>query len=110
MSLISDNIKDFRSYAGLKQSDIALKMHTSLSMYKRYESGQTDIPISKLSFLAQEYNLNLNWLITGEGKMILDNNDDELLKLKTELKKIDERLEEMDADRRRRTNPGLDPG
>ena len=47
-------------------------MGIAQTSYANYESGRSSIPASLLESLAEKLNINLNWLITGEGSMYLD--------------------------------------
>ena len=71
--MIECRLKEIRNSQGLSQKDFGLIMGIAQTSYANYESGRSSIPASLLESLAEKLNINLNWLITGEGPMYLDN-------------------------------------
>lgn len=57
----------------LKLSQIALAklLKCSQPNISDYEKGKISVPISALQIISKTYNINLNWLITGEGSMFM---------------------------------------
>ncbi len=66
---ISQRIKEIRIKRNLKQKDFASRLLVTPSYISRVESG-TEIP-SKIfvKLVALEFNVNYEWLCSGEGKM-----------------------------------------
>lgn len=58
-----ERIRIFRECAGLKQSDMADKLDITQASYSRWESGETDIPISKIIRLCELLDTNPNELV-----------------------------------------------
>ena len=56
-------IRDLREDAGLKQEDMAEKLHVRQSTYSNYELGVNEIPIRALVFLADFYNTSIDYLL-----------------------------------------------
>ena len=68
--MFSENLKKTRQKIGLSQKDFAQKLEIQQSQYSRYEIGtspSTDI----LNKLIQVFNININYLLTGEGSMFI---------------------------------------
>lgn len=81
-----DRFKEFRKSFFKTQKELANVLHISNYMISEYEHGKTPLSIDKLYILADKYNLNINWLLTGKGLMILDD---------TQNKKISEELDRL---------------
>lgn len=71
--MIEQRLKEIRNSVGLSQKDFGAIMGIAQTSYANYENGRSSIPASLLEALSLKLNLNLNWLITGEGNMYLDN-------------------------------------
>ena len=50
-----------------RQGAFATTIGISQQAYSKYETGDTNIPNKVLYALSTKYQVNLNWLITGEG-------------------------------------------
>ncbi len=74
----------------LKLSQIALAklLKCSQPNISDYEKGKVSVPISALQIISKTYNINLNWLITGEGNMFMG--EDEPCKPKGDKSKKEE--------------------
>lgn len=72
MDNIYTRLIEARKALGLTQKQVSEGAGVALRTYCRYESGEgeRDIPSSLLKFIAQN-NININWLLTGEGEMFL---------------------------------------
>jgi SOS-response transcriptional repressor LexA/DNA-binding XRE family transcriptional regulator len=64
-------LKAFREYLGYSQKVFAEKFNTAQRNISKYETGLISIPDDLEEKLAAE-GMNLHWLATGVGKMILD--------------------------------------
>lgn len=69
-----DRIKCLRKYLELSQKEFADRIHVSRNYIYQLES--TDKPISKkfITLVCEEYNVNEDWLLTGEGDMFIEVN------------------------------------
>lgn len=61
-------LKTVRSELGVSQRKMADMLQIPFGTYRRYESGNNDIPAGVLLNVSQ-LGYNVDWLLTGEGKM-----------------------------------------
>lgn len=73
--MIEQRLKEIRNSVGLSQKDFGAIMGIAQTSYANYENGRSSIPASLLEALSLKLNLNLNWLITGEGSMYIDKDE-----------------------------------
>lgn len=66
---VADRLKALRSELSVTQKKFAELLSCSQGKVSDYESGKLSVSNSDLSIIANSYNVNLNWLITGEGEM-----------------------------------------
>ena len=61
-------IRDLREDADMTQRDVAEKLYMHLTQYRRYESGESEIPFNVAIRLAGLYNVSLDYIagITNE--------------------------------------------
>lgn len=71
--MLENRLKELRKKLQFSQEDMAQKMDVSYRAYSSYERGERKIPIELLSFLAEKYNANLNYLISNIGEMFIYN-------------------------------------
>lgn len=66
----TESIKKLRIINNLKQEDIAKLLKTTQEQYSRYERKERVIPIDRLAFLAEYYNVSIDYLLglTNERK------------------------------------------
>lgn len=76
MNTTSVNLKLLREDLGLSQRDFAKKLMLSDATISRIEKGERNVTVRVLNQICKEFNVNKNWLITGEGSMY--NNVDDL--------------------------------
>jgi len=62
-------LRRFRLGSGLKQKDIATFLGVTPTAISDYESGKRTPSLDMIVLLADRYDLNLSWLITGKGDM-----------------------------------------
>lgn len=67
---ISDRLKEVRTKLELTQPAAASKFNIPLSTWKQYEKGPSEPGSGALRGLAEE-GININWLLTGQGPMLL---------------------------------------
>lgn len=62
---IADRIKVVREIAGVSLEELARELAIPVDVYRGYESGTVDIPVSFLYVLAQRFKMELTALLTG---------------------------------------------
>ena len=65
---IAQRIVGLRDIAGITVEELAQELEISVEEYRRYESGEVDIPIGFLYKLANKYNVELTAILTGEDQ------------------------------------------
>lgn len=61
---------EVRERLGFKNRELfAVAYGISKKTYEKYEQGSSELPTKLLLWLQNERDVNLNWLITGEGEM-----------------------------------------
>ncbi|MDR0798763.1 MAG: XRE family transcriptional regulator [Dysgonamonadaceae bacterium] len=63
---IAERLKGLRESLDLSVEEMAQTIHKSEEEILRYESGETDIPMSFLFDMSQHFNVNTSTLISGE--------------------------------------------
>lgn len=67
-------LKEVRESMRLSQKAFGALLGLSQGTYQKYESGMVSTPQELLEQLALKYNINLHWLITGQGSMHIGEN------------------------------------
>lgn len=65
-------LKEVRKALGLTQDKFSKELGVSKPTYVRYELGEIWPNATMLSIMTIKYDINLNWLLTGEGEMFLE--------------------------------------
>lgn len=63
---IAERIKELREIAGLTVKSLSEDLGIDADIYKQYESGESDIPVSLLYEIAGKFNVELTEILTGE--------------------------------------------
>jgi transcriptional regulator with XRE-family HTH domain len=63
---IAKRIKELRDINGISLETLAKEFQVSIEEYKKYESGESDIPIGFLFQIAGKFNVDMTALLTGE--------------------------------------------
>lgn len=71
---MKDRIKKVRKELDLTQQDFANKIGISRGNIAAYEVGKNEPSDAVISLICREFNVNENWLRTGEGDMFLPTN------------------------------------
>ncbi len=66
-----NRLKDIINFSGISISKFAEICGVSISSLQRYLDGKNEPKVSFLKRLASHFNVNLNWLLTGEGNPYL---------------------------------------
>ena len=64
---IAARIKELREISGISVEELAREFNIPVELYKEYESGNADIPVSFLYEIANKFNVELTAILTGEG-------------------------------------------
>ncbi len=62
-------LKETRHVLGMTQDEFAKELAVSKPTYVRYEAGEMMPKAGFLTALINKFNVNLNWLLAGEGDM-----------------------------------------
>lgn len=65
-------LKDIRKALNLSQDEIALKFGISRQYWSNFENDRETLNNEKLTKLIQYFNVNINYLLTGEGEMFIE--------------------------------------
>ena len=71
MDSFSKRLKELRHKLNITQSDFANACNVKLTAISKYETGLVKPSFEMLYKIAVVYNVNLNWLILGEGEIFL---------------------------------------
>jgi len=66
IQLIAGRIRELREIAGLSAESLAQDFGVDVSLYRNYESGNSDIPVGFLYKVAHRFNLELSSLLRGD--------------------------------------------
>jgi len=69
MEDIKDRLKLLRKELKLNQTEFAKKISRSQGVFSQYESGTQEISDRTIIDICREFNVNEDWLRTGEGLM-----------------------------------------
>lgn len=63
MKTLGTRLKELRAERGLYQSDLAVILSVSLRQIQRYEKDESDMALSTAIFLADYFNVSLDYLV-----------------------------------------------
>ena len=69
--MIGKRLQEFRKKLGFTQKEFAKMFGVSEITMRRYEIGKVKPDIDFILELRNRFNLNINWLLTGEGEMFI---------------------------------------
>lgn len=76
---MNERIKIFRTSLKLSQPEFGKALNVSVSAVKKWESGENTPSDAVVSLMEIRFNLNKQWLLTGEGDMTIKiSREDEL--------------------------------
>lgn len=94
---MKNRLKELRTVLGLNQEEFASALKIGRSTIANYEAGTRAPVASVISLIIQKWNVNEEWLRTGEGPMFVDvSRADELARL------IEETMSEESGEIKRR--------
>ncbi|MEL6561500.1 MAG: helix-turn-helix transcriptional regulator, partial [Bacteroidota bacterium] len=71
---VAERLKSFRIHVGLNVADFAELLEKGTPAIYAIEQGRVFPQIDDLAKLQRLYGLNLNWIVSGNGNMILNEN------------------------------------
>jgi transcriptional regulator with XRE-family HTH domain len=87
MSKQSERLKDLRFALKLNQSQLGKKLGIKGQSISSAEKGLSNLSNDNLAKLIVEFNVNINWLLTGRGDMFTDDETQEQ-KIESQVKKV----------------------
>ena len=74
---MNERIKELRKALGLTQHEFSDKLKISRNSIASYETGKSNMGYAVINLICREFNVNENWLRTGEGQMFIQVSRDE---------------------------------
>lgn len=71
--MLATRLKEFRKIKNLNAEDLAKELEVKTSTIYNYESGYSKPNADILKIFLEKFNLNINWLLSGKGQIILEN-------------------------------------
>jgi transcriptional regulator with XRE-family HTH domain len=81
MSDIHTRLKEIRKHFGLSIRDFSKEISYTHSVYGQIEIGKRELSDRILQLIVSKFNVNRDWILTGNGKMINDSQDSRLLRI-----------------------------
>lgn len=92
---MDERIKQLRAYLGLTQQEFAEKLGMKRNSIANYETGRNEPIDAVVALICKTFNVNEQWLRTGEGEMLVQLSPSE------ELAAFTAQLQREDSFRRR---------
>lgn len=80
METVGDRIKKMRKQKKLSQEELASLIGVNLVTLSRYETGDRNPKLDKLVAMSQIFNVNVEYITTGEDVVTIPKNEYEQLK------------------------------
>lgn len=74
---MKDRIKKIRKELDLTQQEFSGKIGSTQNIVANYETGRRNPSASVINNICKTFNINENWLRTGEGEMFVELTEDE---------------------------------
>lgn len=74
---MNERIKELRKALNLTQQEFADKIHISRGALAVYEIGRNEPIDAVIALICREFDVNVQWLRTGEGEMFIQKSRDE---------------------------------
>ncbi len=74
---MNERIRELREFLGKSQEDFAQSLELSRNYISLVENGQRNMSSHTIKVLCTLYDVNENWLRTGEGMMFVEKTEDE---------------------------------
>lgn len=69
-NIYAERLQKLRKQLKLTQAEIAEKTGITYRAYSSYERGERNPSLEFLAAIEKMYNVNLNWIIAGDGAML----------------------------------------
>ena len=73
---VGKRLKEFRLVKKITQEGLATLLNIATKNISDYETGKTAPSLHSLQIIRNTYDLNLDWLLTGQGSMFISENTD----------------------------------
>ena len=87
---INERVKILRKELKLSQTEFAEKLSVSRDVINNIENNRAELKEHFIKFMCKEFDVNENWLRTGEGEMFKIDRETEIAKLTKQLLKEEE--------------------
>lgn len=74
---MNNRIKQLRKTLNLTQQEFAERIGIKRNTIANYEGGRNEPVSSVINLICREYNVNIDWLRTGDGDMFVEKSKDE---------------------------------
>lgn len=97
---IGTRFKKLREHLELSQEKFSRQFNITQQTYSLIEKGKRLPNIKTVMILSDNFNVNLNWLISGKGNMFREaiENIEQYRKASAELRKISDKLDDIVKD------------
>ncbi len=96
---IAKRLREFRTVKRLTASEVANVLDIPVRTVGSYERGEVQPGTKFYDLMIQKYDINVNWLITGIGKMFIDEeipkNNDSIIQLQREINFSNEEMKSL---------------
>lgn len=69
--MLQDRVRELRTTLGYKLKEMGEKLGISHGAYSDWERGKNNVPESKRQLICKVFNVNREWLDTGNGDMFV---------------------------------------
>jgi len=90
----NERIKEVRVAMGLTQSSFAKRIAISLSYLTEIEHGNKSVSERVIRLVSSEFNVDDNWIRSGEGSMLNENVDIQMSNLMSMFKSLNQQFKE----------------
>lgn len=91
-----DRLKEIREKIFSTQLNMAKALSVSRQAVNEYERGNNIIPTKALIILINDYNVNINWLLSGKGNMLLT--DKEKASTTQQIQELNDKIKELEIE------------
>lgn len=91
-----DRLKEIREKIFSTQLNMAKALNVSRQAVNEYERGNNIIPTKALIILINDYNVNINWLLSGKGNMLLT--DTEKASTTQQIQELNNKIKELEIE------------